>query len=226
MKISFQPRLVAISDASTRGAAHTVARFGELAEAAAPGSLCVQLRDPDLSGASKLELGRKLAALCRIHGQWLSVNDRLDLALELGAHALHLPEQGIATSEARRLFARQRRRVAISRACHDPSALPRVDADAVIVSPALQARKGRAALGLAPMRALAEALGKRADAPRLVALGGVEPRDASALLAAGCHGVAVQGAAYEADVTALLRALGCLRRLGAESSAGEAPSGP
>jgi thiamine-phosphate pyrophosphorylase len=86
-------------------------------------------------------------------------------------------------------------------------------ADAVLLSPILAARKGRAALGLTALAEARSALVRRGrGAPRLYALGGVEAGTARACLEAGADGVAVIGAALDGrDARPLLQALGVLR---------------
>ncbi len=205
------PPLMLITDAGRWGAELTVERFERAARQARPGSLCLQLRDHGLPGGPRLALARRLAALCGEHGQWLAVNDRCDVALEVGAQVLHLGEQSVPTGAARELFRRRGREIYISRACHEVTSIGAVEADAVVVSPALAPRKGRPALGLQGLREAAAGLRAPPHRPALVALGGVHAQTAAAVLATGCDAVAVQGAAYAQDIGTLLVALGCQR---------------
>jgi len=176
-------------------------RLRVMMESAIPGSLMVQLRDHQLSGRARLQLGRQLRQVTRQTGQLLCVNDRLDLALILGADAVHLGEGSVSTLEARRLVGD----LWISRACHDPSSMES-EADAILLSPILEARKGRAALGL---DALTQA---RAKLPRpgqrLVALGGVDVYQAASCISAGADAVAAIGATLDGDPALLVEALG------------------
>ncbi len=85
---------------------------GDLAEfagaALAGGVDIIQLRDK--TGGAPLEAKHEIAALevlaeaCEEHGKLLSVNDRADVALAVGAHVLHLGQDDIEVSLARRIL--------------------------------------------------------------------------------------------------------------------------
>jgi thiamine-phosphate pyrophosphorylase len=214
--VSAPPRLIAISD-SARGAREQWLRNVEAVLAAArPGSVQVLLRDPEAPIRERLELGRRLRDLTRSYQQQLSVNDRLDLAWLLDADAVHLSEASVRTEDAR-AFARERGRAWwLSRACHEPRELRDATADAVLLSPIAEPRKGRAALGLDGLR---RAVAQRAGRPvalgacAVYALGGVTRHNAGDLLAAGADGVALIGELFVTGTgAALLAALGASRR--------------
>ncbi len=205
---AIRPRLIVITDTARVEAPRLLARVEALAARAAPGSVMVQLRDRELSVAARLELGRRLRELTRARGQWLAVNDRIDLALLLDADALHLGERSVSAPDARRLWGDGW----ISRACHDPEVAMAAGADAVVLSPVLEPRKGNPAQGIAALgraRARLDA-GSRREA-LLVALGGVTVATAGACLAAGADAVAAIGAALDSDDPGpLLAAVGAL----------------
>jgi thiamine-phosphate pyrophosphorylase len=184
------PVLVVVTDFARPGSEHHVARIAGLVERARPGSVQVQLRDHQLSVRRRLELGRELRKLTRSAGQWFAVNDRLDLWKVLGADGVHLGEASVDTSVARAFGASW-----ISRAVHRVDSIADVDADAMLLSPIVEARHGRSALGL---EALTTAR-SRLEGRKLFALGGVTPATAKACLAHGADGVAVVGAALDTD---------------------------
>jgi thiamine-phosphate pyrophosphorylase len=203
-----RPRLIAITD-THQGAPDAIeARSEALLSSAVPGSVLLQLRCPELTARERLALGRRLQALTRRYAQHFAVNDRLDLAVLLRADAVHLGEQSVTTSEARGLVGA----AWISRACHDVHALREVDADAVLLSPVLAARKQAPALGLA---ALSDAVARAKSGARpklLYALGGVTAESARSCIDAGADGVAAIGAIFTAtDPAPLLAALGIRR---------------
>lgn len=189
------PRLIVITDVTVAPLGVIEGRIGRLCAAAPPRTVLVQLRDNTLPFRERLALGTTLAAECAHHHQYFAVNDRADLAVLLGAHALHLGEGSVDTEDARRLVPAG---TWISRACHDPEAASRVDADAVLLSPIVQGRKGREALGLGALTLARGSLFAPAG-PRLYALGGVEASVARACRDAGADGVAVVGAALRGD---------------------------
>src|SRR5690606_22517107 len=85
--------------------AHTGARSPlALAEAiVAGGPALFQYRDKTQSDRDRLRLGRELRTLCRRAGIPFIVNDRLDLALLLGADGAHLGQEDLPIEAARRI---------------------------------------------------------------------------------------------------------------------------
>ncbi len=173
-----------------------------------PGVAAIHLREKDLGGRDLLALARALAAMCRARGQLLLVNDRLDVALAAGADGAHLPADGVAPAEARRVLP-PGGLVGVS--CHSAVDVARArdgGASYAFLSPVFDTPSKRAygpPIGLAAFRA-AVPLGLP-----LVALGGVTPERAPALFAAGARGVAairawLEGPEPSAAVRALLAA--------------------
>lgn len=165
--------------------------------AARPRSLQVQLRHKQASAKERLRRAHQLRSLTSRFHQSFVVNDRLDIALASEADGVHLPERGVSVEAARRLLGAHRW---VSRAWHgEPveygSALP----DAWLLSPVVEPRKGRPALGLRGLReaiARARAAASEPDeAPPVYALGGLTAESAAACLEADALGVAVVGAA-------------------------------
>ncbi len=69
-----------------------------------PRRVAVQLREKDLGAAALCELGRSVLSVCRARGVPMLVNDRLDVALALGADGVHLGGGALPASVARSLF--------------------------------------------------------------------------------------------------------------------------
>ena len=79
----------------------TIARAEELL-AARP---CVlQLRAKRASAATVRDLGRRLAPLCRAAGVPFCMNDRVDLALAVGADIVHVGQEDLPIAEVRKLL--------------------------------------------------------------------------------------------------------------------------
>lgn len=198
------PRLIVVTDVAA-SAGDPVRLVERVAAPVAPGSLVIQLRDRELPARARLALGRRLVEVARSHAHRFVVNDRLDLAVLLGADGVHLPEAGVAAHEARRLLGPD---AWISVAAHDPERAPPASASAVVLAPVLAPRKGREPLGLAALRRARQRLGRTTA---LYALGGVDAASAVACLEAGADGVAVVGAVLGGrDPQPLLAALGIL----------------
>lgn len=214
MALAALPKLVAITDLTRFPAQRLLASAAELAYKASPGRVAVLLRDHQASSRERLGLGRELGRLLRAAEQQLWIADRLDLALLLAADALHLGEGSVTARDARELLGPERR---ISRAWHaagplSEAAVTELDGvDSLLVSPILEARKGRPPLGVAALGALTESLNARGISASVMALGGVSAATAPACLAAGAQGVAAISAAWSSDVFELVRALGISR---------------
>ena len=206
------PRLMVITDTVRYGLARTLERVRAVATEACPGSVVVQLRDHDLSARERLDLGEQLRAITLVLGQRFVVNDRLDLALLLGADGVHLGEQSVGPGDARRLLGPGSW---VSQARHTEADALGSEADAVVFSPVIAVRKGRRAHGLEALARLCQGIEQRCASghrPWVYALGGVDARNARACLGAGATGVAVIGAVFEADsASQLVEALGVLR---------------
>lgn len=209
--------MVAITDFDRVGEEVLLSRADRLAGAALPGTVALQLRDRVRSARVLLKLGARLLEVCERHGQNMMVNDRLDLAALLGVRGVHLGEGSVETTDARRFLGDSY----VYRACHDVNQLGALGAfappgasraDALLLSPVLEARKGNAALGLEALSAARTRLERERSACRLYALGGVDATNARACLAAGAHGVAAIGATFDVeDALPLLEALGIAR---------------
>jgi thiamine-phosphate pyrophosphorylase len=206
------PAIIAITDTERGPFERWLAQLELLLALAASDRVLVMLRDRQLSARERMSLGQRLRALTRQHGQRLSVNDRLDLAVLLEADAVHLSESSVAAHDARAFASGRGRSFWISRAAHQPEEAAHADADAVLLSPIAQARKGRPALGVAGIEA-ARAARERRPSERgrcaLYALGGVGVSNAAACVRAGAEGVALIGALLEEDAPrALVEQLG------------------
>jgi thiamine-phosphate pyrophosphorylase len=203
-----RPRLIALTCRRLLGAERTLERFRELGRLARAGSVVLSLRDLELPVRERLAFGEAMKRVARETSQPFVVNDRLDLAMLLGADGVHLGEAGVATVDARRLLSPH---ALVVRACHDPALALRLDADIVLLSPILAPRKGRPALGLEALGMARRAYGTNGG-PLLFALGGMDAERARACLEAGADGVAAMGGVLGAgDLEPFVRALGIRR---------------
>jgi thiamine-phosphate pyrophosphorylase len=194
------PRVVQITESSALPEAELFARLAAVGalSPAQRGRFAVQLRDPGLSSRALADLGLRLRAATRPLGVALVVNDRLDLALALGADGVHLGRRSVTVADARALLGPA---AWISVACHDVDDVIRAateGADAATLSPIFASPGKGTPLGLGALRAARSALGARALA--LHALGGVDRASAPSCFEAGADGVA----AIRADLSALL----------------------
>ncbi|PRX50312.1 thiamine-phosphate pyrophosphorylase [Prauserella shujinwangii] len=189
---------------------------GDLAEfvraALAGGVDIVQLRDK--SGGAPLEAKQELAALevlaqaCAEHGALLSVNDRADIALAVGADVLHLGQDDLPVPLARRILGDE---PVIGRSTHSldqaRAAAAEPGADYFCVGPCwpTPTKEGRTAPGLGLVRDVVGRVGT--DRPWF-AIGGIDRQRLPEVLAAGAdRAVVVRAITEAADPRAAAAAL-------------------
>lgn len=190
------PRLIAMTDRTLATADETLRRFERVARAARPFTVMFQLRDRELSARERLAFGRDLRALCASQQQWFQVNDRCDLAVLLGADAVHLGEASVSAKDARAIVGAH---AFVTRACHDPECDSEAGVDAWVLSPIFAERKGRGALGVGAVaklkaRVQVDGTSGATTAAAVYALGGVIAAEGATCLEQGARGVAVIGA--------------------------------
>lgn len=199
------PRVILISETSVVPELELLARIRAAADLpeASRRRLAVMLRDPALSGRALHRLGASLREATRAIGASLVVNDRLDLALALGADGVHLGRLSVGVEDARALLGRA---AWISRSCHAVVEVIEAGdegADAALLSPIFPSPGKGPPLGIGALTAAREALDRRGFGEMaLVALGGIDRDAAVACFAAGAGAVA----AIRGDVIGVLGA--------------------
>src|SRR5262245_52613716 len=153
------------------------------------GLQAVQLREKDLPARDLLNLATDLRALTARHRARLVVNDRVDVALAVGADGVHLPAAGLPPAAARVLVGPERLVGVSTHSVAEAKAAAAGGADLVVFGPIYDTPSKRpfgAPRGLAE---LAEAC--RSVRLPVIAIGGVtaargpEGREAGAAGAAG-----------------------------------------
>ncbi|MFN2478058.1 MAG: thiamine phosphate synthase [Pseudonocardiaceae bacterium] len=187
-------RLYLCTDARTH-----LGDLAEFADAALAGGVdIIQLRDKALEARPELAALEILADACRRHGALLAVNDRADVALAAGAHMLHLGQDDLPVSWARRILGDE---VAIGRSTRDSAqatdAARQPGVDYFCAGPcwATPTKPGRPAAGLDLIRHIATATPVRT----WFAIGGIEnTQRLEQVRAAGADRVVVVRAITEA----------------------------
>jgi thiamine-phosphate pyrophosphorylase len=187
------PRLYLITDRQATGGRPlpevVAAALRGIPAGFAPSDVAVQLREKDLEGAALAALARALRSVTAAAGVALYVNDRIDVALAVGADGVHLGGGSLDAVTA----AKVARGLAIGVSVHAPAEVAALRAAAgdrvafALLGPIYDTpskRRYGAPLGTA---AITEAA--RAGIP-IVAVGGIQPGNVPALRAAGAHGVA------------------------------------
>lgn len=166
-------------------------------QAVAGGVTCVQLREKHCSTREFIEQARALQPLLKDKRIPLIINDRLDVALAVGADGIHLGQQDMALADARKIVG-QTMVIGISaESVADAIRAEQQGADYIGVSPvfATPTKTDTAeALGLEGIQKIS-----RAVAIPIVGIGGVNQRSAAAVLGAGADGIAVVSAIVSAD---------------------------
>jgi thiamine-phosphate pyrophosphorylase len=155
----------------------------------------IQLRDKHAPDGEIVAAGRRLAALCRARGALFLVNDRPDLALECGAHGVHVGQDDEAVDAVRELAGE---RLIVGVSTHSPEQMAAAEAsgaDYFAVGPVHETptKPGRPAVGLELVRHAAG----NATKPWF-AIGGIDAGNARDVVAAGARRLAVVRAIRDA----------------------------
>ncbi len=176
-----------------------------VAVAVAAGVRLVQLREKDLSARELLGTGERLLEPVHEGGGLLVVNDRLDVALALGADGVHLGSNSLPVEVARRVVG-DRMLIGVSvHAVEEAVRAEREGADYLFLGTIFETRSHP---GTPP--AGVELISRVTAAVRLpvVAIGGINSTNAGSVMSAGASGAAVITAIQSApDVEAATRAL-------------------
>lgn len=177
-----------------------------LRDAAAGGVSVLQLREKDIAIREALRYGERARSIARDLGMLFAVNDRMDLALALGADILHLGQQDLPPEVARRIAPGLALGLSASNLTELEQALAASPAYIGFGPIFTTASKADSAPTTGPTR-LSEAVRRAGDCP-IVAIGGITRGNAPEVWRAGARGIAVIAALAEAsDVRAAAEAL-------------------
>lgn len=205
------PRLYLITDRKATGGRELVevvaaALAGVAGSGLEPGDVAVQLREKDLDGRALTDLARALRATTGAAGVRLFVNDRIDVALAVGADGVHLGGASLAPAEARAIAPM----LAVAVSAHGSADVRAAVGDSAPVAFAvfgpIRDTPSKRAYG-PPLGFEALAQAARLDLP-LLALGGIDVGDVPEALAAGAHGLAcIRPVMAASDPAAAVRGL-------------------
>jgi thiamine-phosphate pyrophosphorylase len=180
------PRVYALTDVRMSGLSH--AEQVELLSEG--GASLVQLREKDLGPREFYEQAKAAIAVAAQRGVHLIINDRVDVALAVGADGVHLGQDDMPPDAARELVGPD---AIIGYSTHNINqaiAATKLSIDYLAIGPIFNTTtKADTApvLGLDGLRAVRQAIG----AFPLVAIGGITRGNAREVIAAGADSVAV-----------------------------------
>ncbi|VFQ44939.1 thiamine phosphate synthase [Desulfoluna butyratoxydans] len=161
------------------------------------GVTCVQLREKEASTRTFIEEARAIKVLLDDKGIPLIINDRVDVALAVGAAGVHLGQSDMHIRDARRLLPPEALIGISAESLEDALAAERGGADYIGVSPvfATPTKTDTALpLGLDGVRKIRSAVGIP-----VVGIGGIGLANAAEVMMAGADGIAVVSAIVAAD---------------------------
>lgn len=180
------PKLYAITDTQLSGLSHAA----QVVRLAAGGATLIQLREKNLSSRAFYDEATEALRVARDLGVKLIVNDRVDIALALRADGVHLGQTDLRSADARRLLGPS---AIIGLSVHNEaqarSAL-RSPVDYLAAGPVFATKSKDnpdPVLGSGGLRAIRRIIG---TIP-LVAIGGIDHRNALEVLHAGADAIAL-----------------------------------
>ena len=170
----------------------TAARGRDLVEllalALAGGSRMIQLREKEWPSGRVLPLAEKLRAACAAAGATFIVNDRVDLALAVGADGVHLGQDDLPARAARPLL-RPGMILGISTHSVEQARAAQADGADYVAVGSMFATTSKADFQLVGPDLMRKLRGE-IRVP-LVGIGGITPDNVSEVIQAGADGVAV-----------------------------------
>lgn len=165
--------------------------------ACAAGVRAVQLREKDLTARELFLLAGQLREITRDFGTRLLINDRIDVALAVGADGIHLGGHSLPVAAARRLLGPDRLLGVSTHHLDEILVAHRDGADFVTFGPVF-ATPSKAAYG-APQGLDALRRVCAASSLPVFALGGIDSRNLPQVMACGARGAAMIRALFAAD---------------------------
>ena len=161
------------------------------------GAACIQLREKDASTRAFVEQAQRIKALMAPFRALLIINDRIDVALAVGADGVHIGQRDMPCGIARRLMG-PRALIGLSvETWEDVERAAPLDVDYLGVSPVFETptkADTKQQWGLEGLNRI-----RAATRRPLVAIGGLNAANAANVIRAGADGVAVVSAICAAD---------------------------
>ncbi len=149
---------------------------------------CIQLREKEKNDRELLALAQELADLCRSHGVVFIMNDRADMAAAVEADGVHLGQEDLPISAARKVLG-GRKIIGVS--THNAGELEAAVAERpdYLAVGAIFPSSTKLRVAVAGVEYIRQA--RAVYAGPIIAIGGITPDTATQAIAAGATGVAV-----------------------------------
>jgi thiamine-phosphate pyrophosphorylase len=180
------PKIYPITNASLTGLSHAE----QVRRLALGGAKVIQLREKQMTGAALYDSALEAVAVAREHGVHLVINDRVDIAMSVGAAGVHLGQDDLSPAVARKLLGVK---AIIGYSTHNLSQAREAlgfPIDYVAIGPVFSTSTKAdtaPAVGLDGVTEVRKAIG---PVP-LVAIGGITEMNAASVFAAGADSVAL-----------------------------------
>jgi len=149
----------------------------------------IQLREKDLSAAELYPLAQKLRSLTRSYNSLLLINDRIDIALAVGADGVHLGGHSLPVKIARQLLGSNSLIGVSTHSIEEAESAQNQGADFITCGPVFLT-PSKAAYGAPIGVGSLQTICKTCKIP-VYALGGIKANNTRDTLQAGAHGVAM-----------------------------------
>ena len=187
-----------ITDVGIAGVSHA----DQVSLLADGGATIVQLREKNLSPLAFYAEAEAALAVAKRRGVTLVINDRVDIALAIGADGVHLGQDDLPPEAARKLLGND---AIVGYSTHNvPQAIAAatLPIDYLAIGPIFETgtkANPDPVVGLEGLQAVRKAIGNK----RLVAIGGITPANARSVIEAGADAVALISALLSAGPNAI-----------------------
>jgi len=168
-----------------------------VAQCLAAGLPAVQVREKDLPAAEVAQLCRAVRPITAVRGALLIVNDRIDIALAVGADGVQRTSTSLSIEDMRRAADKRVRVGASVHSLAEAVSAATAGAEWLFFGPVYDTpskRRYGPPQGLSALERVASAV-----AVPVIAIGGVTPERVAEVRGAGAHGVAAISAILSAD---------------------------
>jgi thiamine-phosphate pyrophosphorylase len=185
------PRVYPLTDVSLSGLTHSQ----QMSELLAGGATLIQLRDKNLSSKEFFVQAEAALKVARQHGVKLIINDRVDIAVAIGAAGVHLGQDDLPPEAARSVLGNDAIIGYSTHTIEQATIATRLPIDYLAIGPIFETKSKDnpdQVVGLEGLRKVRELVGRR----NLVAIGGIGLENARDVIEAGADSVAVISALF------------------------------